>query len=356
MKHVTTFIFAVALFCSTVAFASDNFRNATFNFGQSYVNYSFGGIQIGATSGTVIGDPFSLINLGGQSATSGTVIGDPFSLVNPNGLGATTGTVIGDPFSIINTGLGATSGTVIGDPFSVQNPQSNSTDMNGLLAYMSAQPFNVPGSGMYINYNIVESTNSSTFYQNSYAGYLSATIEIVDASTGNVLDKAYALPSFAGNGEVRGEQPNYTYNIPDAFIGKVIYIRLNVTETAPVPYTSTGTSSMTYLGWSPNATGTFGKQIGNEGMVAGSTQLMGNYPNPVVNTTTISVQNTNNVSSLKVYDVLGRLVSDLTSQMPRTDGIADIMFNASQLTNGTYFYRMQSADGTVMQREMIVKK
>jgi hypothetical protein len=320
MKSFKYIVLTVALFVATMASAMDNFRNATFNFGQSYVDYSLGGIQIGATSGTVIGDPFMIQNSNGQWVDS------------------------------------ATSGTVIGDPFSVQNPQSNSTDMNGLLAYMSTQPFLVQYSDMYINYNIVESTNSSTFYQNSYAGYLSATIEIVDAATGAVLDKAYALPSFAGNGEVRGEQPNYVYNVPSAYVGREIYLRLNVTETAPVPYTSTGTSSMTYLGWSPNATGTFGKQIGNEGMVAGSTQLLGNYPNPVENTTTISVQNTNNVSSLKVYDVLGRLVSDLTSRMPRTDGIADIMFNASQLRNGTYFYRMQSADGTVMQREMIVKK
>src|SRR5579883_2757140 len=319
MKNFKYIVLAIALSFATMASAADNYRNATFNFGQSnYVDYSFGGIQIGETSGTAITEPFLVQNPNGQDT------------------------------------MYETSGTVISDPFSLQNPQSNSTDMNGLLGYMSTQQFNVEQTGMYMNYNVVESTNNPTFNYTQNAGTLSAVVEIVNAADGSVLESAYTLPSFSGNSLVQGAQVNFKYNIPDKYLGMEIYIRLHVSESSSVPYTSTGTSSMTYLGWSPNVLGIFGKQV--DGVVASSTQLLGNYPNPVVNTTTISVQNTTNASSLKVYDVLGRLVSDLTNQMPHTDGIANIMFNASQLQNGIYFYRLQAADGTVSQRELIVKR
>src|SRR5579883_792198 len=302
MKHVTTFLFAIVFSISTMAFAADSYRNVTFTLNSSFLtNYSFGGIQIGETSGTVISDPFSL-----------------------------------------------------------QNPQSNSTDMNGLLGYMSTQPFNVQESGMYITYNVTESTNNALLAASSnYCGATGAAVELVDASNGNVLATLTPLPSFCGVSWLLGLSSSYTYGIPDQYVGKNVYVRLNVGEAAQYAYTSFPSSSLTNLGWSPFVATLLGgggllKQV--DGVVAGSTQLMGNYPNPVVNTTTISVQNTNNASSLKVYDVLGRLVSDLTNQMPHTDGIVNIMFDASQLRNGIYFYRLQAADGTVSQRELIVKR
>lgn len=341
MKHVTAYIFAAILSLSVTAFAADTYRNATFTFNSSFaVDYSFGNVQVGtnATSGTVIGDPFAIQNTGNSTnATSGTVIGDPFMVQNANGTISTN----------------ATSGTVIGDPFSIMNPQSNSTDMQGLLGYMSTQPFVVQVSGMYVTYNVMESTNNPLMPISGYCNGANAVVELVDASTGNVLSTLTPMPSFCGISWLTQLSSAYQYNFPDSYIGKMVYVRMHIAESASYQYTSFGSSSMTNLGWSPFA-GLLGKQI--DGTVAASSQLLGNYPNPVANITTISIQNTVGVSSLKVYNVLGQMVADLSSQVPQTNGTANVVFDASQLPNGLYIYRMQNADGTASQREMIVKK
>jgi len=326
MKHVTAYIFAAILSISltATAFAADTYRNATVTFNSSYaVNYSMGGIQIGATSGTVISDPFLIQNSDGSvSSTS------------------------------------ATSSTVISDPFSIQNPQSNSTDMQGLLSYMSTQPFLVQTSGMSISYNVMESTNNALVSISNYCSATSAAVELVDASNGNVLTTLDPLPSFCGISWLLGLSSSYTYNIPANYVGKNVYVRLHVTETAQYSYTSFPSSSLTNLGYSPfsGLLGGLLKQAGTDGVVAGNAQLLGNYPNPVANTTTISMQNTVGGVSLKVYNMLGQMVADLSNQVPQTSGVANVMFDASQLQNGVYFYRLQAADGTASQRELIVKK
>ncbi len=72
----------------------------------------------------------------------------------------------------------------------------------------------------------------------------------------------------------------------------------------------------------------------------GSYNLSDNYPNPFNPSTKISyeIPELANVS-LRVYDMSGREVSELVNQMQQP-GRYDVIFNASSLSSGVYFYKL----------------
>ncbi|WP_337873482.1 choice-of-anchor X domain-containing protein, partial [Ignavibacterium sp.] len=74
-----------------------------------------------------------------------------------------------------------------------------------------------------------------------------------------------------------------------------------------------------------------------------SFSLNQNYPNPFNPSTSIKYQvsSISNVS-LKVYDVLGKEVVTLVNQI-QPAGNYEVSFNASSLTSGIYFYKLQAA-------------
>ncbi len=83
--------------------------------------------------------------------------------------------------------------------------------------------------------------------------------------------------------------------------------------------------------------------------------LSQNYPNPFNPTTQIkySILNAGNVS-LKIFDVLGREVADLVNQN-QDAGHYTVNFNASSLSSGIYFYRIESGSFTSVKKMMLVK-
>ena len=69
--------------------------------------------------------------------------------------------------------------------------------------------------------------------------------------------------------------------------------------------------------------------------------LRQNYPNPFNPSTKISWQTPiSGYQTLKVYDVLGNEVASLVNG-EKPAGIYEISFNASQLSSGVYFYKLQ---------------
>ena len=80
----------------------------------------------------------------------------------------------------------------------------------------------------------------------------------------------------------------------------------------------------------------------NDPDIPSSFVLSQNYPNPFNPSTTISYSlPQSGFVQLKVYDMLGREVTTLVNK-EQTSGNYKIEFNASNLTSGVYFYRLQS--------------
>jgi photosystem II stability/assembly factor-like uncharacterized protein len=83
--------------------------------------------------------------------------------------------------------------------------------------------------------------------------------------------------------------------------------------------------------------------------------LSQNYPNPFNPSTTISWQSpVNSHQTLKVYDVLGNEVASLVNEF-RNAGSYEVDFNASSLSSGIYFYKLQ-AGSFIQTKKMISLK
>jgi hypothetical protein len=80
-----------------------------------------------------------------------------------------------------------------------------------------------------------------------------------------------------------------------------------------------------------------------------------NYPNPFNPTTTIkySVPEESFVS-IRVYDILGRLVTSLVEE-EQTIGYYEVKFNAINIASGAYFYRMEAGDFVDIKKLIILK-
>ena len=83
--------------------------------------------------------------------------------------------------------------------------------------------------------------------------------------------------------------------------------------------------------------------------------LSQNYPNPFNPNTLIeySVAKTQKVE-LKVFDITGREVQTLVNSV-QGPGSYNVMFNASNLSSGVYFYRINAGDFTDIKKMMLVK-
>jgi hypothetical protein len=84
-------------------------------------------------------------------------------------------------------------------------------------------------------------------------------------------------------------------------------------------------------------------------------QLFQNYPNPFNAMTTIgfAVSGKQKVA-IRVYDLLGRLVSTLLGEEVPA-GKHSVVWDASRQSSGTYFYRLETASATMMKNMHLVK-
>jgi cyclomaltodextrinase len=83
--------------------------------------------------------------------------------------------------------------------------------------------------------------------------------------------------------------------------------------------------------------------------------LMQNYPNPFNPSTQISYSiPAANFVTLKVYDILGREVQTLVNDRKQA-GTYSVVFNASKLASGIYFYRLTSGDFVQTKKMILVK-
>lgn len=83
--------------------------------------------------------------------------------------------------------------------------------------------------------------------------------------------------------------------------------------------------------------------------------LSQNYPNPFNPSTTIRYAlPAAGMTSMKVYNILGQEVATLVNEM-QAAGSYQVQFNASALSSGVYFFRVQSGSFTAVKKMMLVK-
>ncbi len=95
--------------------------------------------------------------------------------------------------------------------------------------------------------------------------------------------------------------------------------------------------------------------VENEGIVATSFSLSQNYPNPFNPSTQIKYTLAkSSFVSLKIFDVLGREVSTLVNQA-QNSGTYSVNFNASALSTGVYFYKLEAGDFMNIKKMLLIK-
>ena len=95
--------------------------------------------------------------------------------------------------------------------------------------------------------------------------------------------------------------------------------------------------------------------INNETEIPNSYTLSQNYPNPFNPTTTISYKLPERMYvSLKIYDIIGNEVDELVNES-QNSGNYSINFNASNLSSGVYFYRIQAGEFVYTRKMLLLK-
>lgn len=89
--------------------------------------------------------------------------------------------------------------------------------------------------------------------------------------------------------------------------------------------------------------------------LAGEFKLYNNYPNPFNPETTISYEIVKeNITTLKVYDILGKEVEVLVNQN-QTPGIYDVKFNGFNISSGVYLCKLESGNYSKLIKMLLVK-
>ena len=88
--------------------------------------------------------------------------------------------------------------------------------------------------------------------------------------------------------------------------------------------------------------------------------LSQNYPNPFNPSTTINysipliANRESQVVLLNIYDMLGQKVATLVNKTQKA-GNYEVVFNVSNLTSGTYFYRLTAGDFSKTMKFILLK-
>jgi hypothetical protein len=84
-------------------------------------------------------------------------------------------------------------------------------------------------------------------------------------------------------------------------------------------------------------------------------QLYQNYPNPFNPSTNIEYSISEpGVVSLKIYDILGNIISTLVNDY-KTEGKYSVVFDANKLTSGIYFYRLTSGSNYDVRKMLLIR-
>jgi len=180
---------------------------------------------------------------------------------------------------------------------------------------------NITGRNVKINWTTAEELNNSGF-------------EIERAEVGTKNTDYNKVTFVAGNG-TKNTPTNYSYEDKNLNTGKYKYRLKQIDFNGNFEYF--------------NLNGEI--EIG----VPKKYDLSQNYPNPFNPTTKINFDLPQDSKvELRIYDMLGREVTTLVNEV-RTAGYYTVELNASQFTSGTYFYRLNAGDFSMVKKLVILK-
>ncbi len=170
----------------------------------------------------------------------------------------------------------------------------------------------------------------------------------------------------------------FIYNVPQTYLGDVVGGTITVESKPPfyersLGYQTTfatklfneGEEAKVVIGYMDANNRTGSTKIGwinystvsveKENVYISGYELFQNYPNPFNPTTTIKFNLPQaGMVSLKVYNVLGQEVATLLNK-PLKAGVHQVSFNASNLSSGIYFYRLESKNYNAAKRMILLK-
>jgi len=238
--------------------------------------------------------------------------------------------------------------------------------------------YNAKDVGNVTSYKVT-SVNSSTVYyyrvRASNSGGISANSNTISVTTLLAAPVATAATnvtntSFTANWNISNGATNYWIDVStDADFTNVLtsYNNKSVGNVTTFNIISLTTNTTYYFrvcasnnnGTSPYSN-TITVGVGITGVDDLSTipnrfDLFQNYPNPFNPSTTIKYQIPENTFvSIKVYNVLGCVISTLVNDM-KSAGTYEVRFDASQLTSGIYIYKIQAGEFLQTKKMILIK-
>ncbi len=194
-----------------------------------------------------------------------------------------------------------------------------------------------------------------TMWKTDMAPWWSNEVIMATGTTGTTSGTWWtpAIPnpcySYNPSTNVWSPKPNLTTPVLGAYLGSV--------QTGPAVYKLIVASG--YTGAVATNTQIYIEDF--TGVTTGTTEIpedysvSQNYPNPFNPTTKIDYNiKSNGFVSLKIYSVLGEEVATIVDGF-KSAGTYTVIFNASQLSSGIYFYTLRSGDFTGTKKMILVK-
>jgi hypothetical protein len=180
-------------------------------------------------------------------------------------------------------------------------------------------------------------------------------VELFNAETHQSL--ALSQTIFVSNADT-AKDFHFTMNLPSSARGVTAELRVKVLGFAPhASHQPSVLNTITLLD-SEGGTAMLNRIGGaweSVGSVPTKFALNQNYPNPFNPVTVIRYELPEaSAVKLQVFDMLGRVVATVVNER-REAGIYEAVFNASGLSSGTYFYRLQAGTFVETKKMMLVK-
>ena len=187
--------------------------------------------------------------------------------------------------------------------------------------------------------------HSKSLYDLTQNNPVQLAVELVNATTGSSIALSQTALVTASD---TAKEIHFTMNLPTGQAGTEVELRVKVLGFAIQP--SHKASALNEIELVSGAGGTaIVNRVGNQaaqtetiGSVPTKFALHQNYPNPFNPVAVIRYELPSNAMvKLQVFDVLGRVVATVVNERKEA-GIYEAMFNASSLSSGTYFYRLEA--------------